>query len=73
MKQQEYLRLSLQVTDNPKENIKMRQDSDNLTEDMKGVLIRGPASYYNLRGNSGTISLHSVSVLMRIIAYLIAG
>ena len=32
--QQEYLRLSLQVSD----NIKMRRDLENLTDDMKGVL-----------------------------------
>ena len=32
--QQEYLRLSLQVSD----NIKMRRDLKNLTDDMKGVL-----------------------------------
>lgn len=36
--QQEYLRLSLQVTDSVKENIRMRRDLENLTDDMKGVL-----------------------------------
>ena len=35
---QEYLQLSLQVTENTKESIKMRHDLDELTEDMKGVL-----------------------------------
>lgn len=36
--QQEYLRLSMQVTDSIKENIKMRRDLEDLTDDMKGVL-----------------------------------
>ncbi len=36
--QQEYLRLSMQVTESIKENIKMRRDLENLTDDMKGVL-----------------------------------
>jgi hypothetical protein len=35
---QEYLRLSIQVSDNIKENIKMRRDLDELTDDMRGVL-----------------------------------
>lgn len=36
--QQEYLRLSMQVTDSIKENIRMRRDLEDLTDDMKGVL-----------------------------------
>ena len=35
---QEYLCLSIQVSDNIKENIKMRRDLDELTDDMRGVL-----------------------------------
>ena len=35
---QEYLRLSIQVSDNIKENLKMRRDLDDLTDDMMGVL-----------------------------------
>lgn len=35
---QEYLRLSMQVSDNIKESMKMRRDLDDLTDDMKGVL-----------------------------------
>jgi hypothetical protein len=34
---QEYLRLSMQVSDNIKENIEMRKDLDVLTDDMKEV------------------------------------
>lgn len=36
--QQEYLRLSMQVTDNIKENIRMRRDLEDLADDMRGVL-----------------------------------
>ncbi len=36
--QQEYLRLSMQVTDSVKENIRMRRDLEDLTDDMRGVL-----------------------------------
>lgn len=36
--QQEYLRLSMQVTDSIKENVRMRRDLEDLTDDMKGVL-----------------------------------
>ena len=35
---QEYLRLSIQVSDNIKENLQMRHDLDELTDDMRGVL-----------------------------------
>ena len=35
---QEYLRLSLQVSDSIKDGMQMRHDLDELTEDMKGVL-----------------------------------
>ena len=35
---QEYLRLSMQVSDSIKENLKMRHDLDELTDDMRGVL-----------------------------------
>lgn len=35
---QEYLRLSMQVSDNIREGMQMRRDLDELTEDMKGVL-----------------------------------
>ena len=35
---QEYLRLSIQVSDNIKENIKMRRDLDELTDDMRGTI-----------------------------------
>jgi hypothetical protein len=35
---QEYLRLSMQVSDNIMESMKMRRDLDDLTDDMKGVL-----------------------------------
>ena len=37
---QEYLRLSMQVSDNIREGMRMRHDLDELTEDMKGVLDR---------------------------------
>ncbi|MDO4340806.1 MAG: ORF6N domain-containing protein [Eubacteriales bacterium] len=37
---QEYLRLSMQVSDNIREGMQMRRDLDELTEDMKGVLDR---------------------------------
>ena len=35
---QEYLRLSMQVSDNIRDNIQLRKDMDVLTEDMRGVL-----------------------------------
>lgn len=37
---QEYLRLSMQVSDNMREGMRMRCDLDELTEDMKGVLAK---------------------------------